>query len=502
MFTVKLSPPQKMSSLEPVCLEVRDPSLSRIIHKSTTQGAQDVLLELDGNKYDNKLEYRFTPANFNDTVSASVNFYPIAPGGIAAALNLLDPSANDNFDIDVLIGAAPTEISYFMRNILSRAYHKVLLKPDKQVLKNYSNFLEMIGSELIDKHDEIRYVHQLLWVLTSYINRCMSRGVHIEKLNESTVDRLITNYCRSFGMESTEADIQPGLLVAKGHLMSLSNREIASKVYLKAREIGLPFLESFLRVDALTTYFSDVTAGYDPAIIEKTSIYKNDKKINMCFSVDPKYFRMYAPLWASVSAFYPDIIFNYVLVTESENEFDQLSSEYENLVTNCDSLVGLNKGSNVRLFWMENSKSYGRTLFACARFYLAKKILMESNGDVFVCDIDQFVIGDLSKFLKNVSMKPADVQLAIVENYFALLPGRSHLAGYIYMKNSKASESFISDVTDYIAEGMGVDYSWMLDQNAVRYAAERTPISHLDMRSQRVFGHYGAHKNALRVRLP
>lgn len=210
---------------------------------------------------------------------------------------------------------------------------------------------------------------------------------------------------------------------------------------------------------------------------------------------------MYAPLWAATSSFYKDIVFNYLIVTETEEEYLELAKQYRTLLSSSDSLADVSPRSNVRLFWFKNSESLGRTLFACARFYLAKKILDDYPGEVFVCDIDQFVIGDLSKFLTEKSRLDHDIQLAVVENYFALLPGRSHLAGYIYLKNTDASRKFSNDVTDYIANGLGVEYSWMLDQNAVRYASERTEVAHLDMRSQRVFGHYGTHKDALRARI-
>lgn len=501
MFTTRITPP-KFVDTDFQTLDIYDPLTDTIVYTCDFQGGKDIIVELNGNKYDNKLKYSFTSIDIANDKEVKTELLPISPGGIGAALKLLDPSSGGNFQIEVLEGASAEEITYFMRNILMRGYQKLLLRPDNQLLGVYSQFLSAFKPQLRSYNNEIEYVHQILSVLVAYLKRCESRGTSVEILDEKVIDRLIANYCRSAMIAVEKWSTFPGLLVAKGHLVNLSSRKVAADCYAKALELGASYLNTFLRVDALTTFFSEVPAGYSPPIVTRNpNRDTNDTRINLCFSVDPKYFRMYAPLWAATSAFYNDIVFNYLIVTETREEFEKLASEYETILNSCDSLVGVNKRRNVNLYWLENDKSYGRTLFACARFYLAKKVLAESAGGVFVCDIDQFVIGDLSKFLRETAKSKSNIQLALVENYFALLPGRSHLAGYIHLRNSREAQMFIDDVTDYIAEGLGVNFSWMLDQNAVRYASERTTVSHLDMRSVRVFGHYGAHKDALRSRI-
>lgn len=502
MFTVSILAPKHIVSNTSSTLEIYDQATKLLVHTEQLHGSEQISISLNGNKYDNRLKYRFVTAEDETGNNAQEPYKPIAPGGIAKALKDLQPDSNGKFNLSVLDGVSPSEVTYLMRNVLMNGYHKILLADDQKMVERYERFLKSFDRNLVRTNSEIQYVHQILSVLIYYINRCNSRKTPLSELDENTVDRIIANYCRSNGLEPESWNLYPGLLVAKGHLINRTNRIVASNCYEDALQIGAEYLNTFLRIDALTTFFSDVPTGFEPNIISHQSNSPDDSnRTNICFSVDPKYFRMYAPLWAATSSFYKDIVFNYLIVTETEEEYLELAEQYRTLLSSSDSLADVSPRSNVRLFWFKNSESLGRTLFACARFYLAKKILDDYPGEVFVCDIDQFVIGDLSKFLTEKSRLDHDIQLAVVENYFALLPGRSHLAGYIYLKNTDASRKFSNDVTDYIANGLGVEYSWMLDQNAVRYASERTEVAHLDMRSQRVFGHYGTHKDALRARI-
>lgn len=502
MFKVTVLAPKKLEPFTSGVLEIYDRSTKTLIHSEKLDGRNEISLSLEGNKYDNKLSYRFISIDLATKKSIKGPYQPLAPGGIAAALKQLEPNSSGEFEIAVLDGTSSSENTYLMRNILMKGYRRILLQTNQTVLDSYDLFLTSFPQALLKSNKEIQYVHQILSVLVSYVKRCNSRNSPVSKLDENTAERILRNYCRSNNLDPESWNLYPGLLVAKGHLINRTSRSSAANCYSDAIQLGSEYLNTFLRVDAITTYFGDVPAGIEPPIVshDSNSLAK-DNRTNVCFSVDSRYFRMYAPLWAATSSFYKDLVFNYLIVTESEDEFLELAEQYRTLIASSDALAGVSLRSNVRLFWLKNTDSLGRTLFACARFYLSKKILDDYMGDVFVCDIDQFVIGDLSKFLTEKRHSQHDIHLAVVENYFALLPGRSHLAGYIYLKNSDASRKFSSRITDYIAAGLGVEYSWMLDQNAVRYASEYAEIAQLDMRSQRVFGHYGTHKASLRSRI-
>ena len=86
----------------------------------------------------------------------------------------------------------------------------------------------------------------------------------------------------------------------------------------------------------------------------------------------------------------------------------------------------------------------------------------------------------------------------MVSNYYKFLPGRSHLAGNIYIRNDEQGKKFADLLTNYVGIGMEEKHSWMLDQNATRYASETVPVEDIKVYGRRVLKQYPDFKIALR----
>lgn len=497
-----MTPNKSTKVTETSRLEIFERGSDTILYSTGKESDGSFEVNIEGHKYDNQLRYRFTSISPQGEVLRMGDPLPLYKGGIAKALTELDPSVGPGPNFSILDGISESEAEYLTRNILSTGYRNILLNPDLAKLKTYDDFLTNFPLRYLTDHWSVSYVHELLWMLISYVKRCIGRGAMLEVIEMDVIDRIAGNYARTFGLDPIGIKDAPGILVAKGHIRSLGNREEASKLYELARRNGGVNIESFLRVDALATYFSDAPYSNRPELVAPVeSPAATSGPVNLCFSADREYFKMFAPYWAVTSTFYSEYIFNYLVITETKKEFDSISAKYEAQLIELGDFIGKPYSGNVKLHWMSNAQGYGRTLYACGRFMLAEHLLSKASGDVFICDIDQIVIGDLSKFLETIAKTKSSIKLPIVENYYALLPGRSHLAGYIYLHNSNDSSTFIAHVVNYILVGLGKSYSWMLDQNAIRYASEIVSVAHLDVRGNKAFGHFPSHKNSLKLRL-
>src|SRR5699024_3649680 len=67
----------------------------------------------------------------------------------------------------------------------------------------------------------------------------------------------------------------------------------------------------------------------------------------------------------------------------------------------------------------------------------------------------------------------------------ALSPWRRSLDGNVALQGSVAHEQVLPDLLQYLAHGLVMDNSWMLDQNALSYTAELHPEVYTPLDSYR-----------------
>lgn len=111
------------------------------------------------------------------------------------------------------------------------------------------------------------------------------------------------------------------------------------------------------------------------------------------------------------------------------------------------------------------------TYYACSRYIHAEQLMSHFNKDIYIMDIDLFVINELKNYVNSISKY--DIALAFSRGLISFTPWRRILAGNLYLKNNDNSKEFLNYAKSYILSHISEPNSWTLDQNALSYAYEK-----------------------------
>ncbi|WP_367109628.1 hypothetical protein [uncultured Psychrobacter sp.] len=406
-------------------------------------------------------------------------------------------SVKDKENVKLLIGMKDGEIGYFTRNLLSKYYYYFLESPNEDKIKRIRLYLKSFSNSIINSDNRVAHVYAQITLLTDYVEKKTNED------NETTDNfsdiQWLNKKIEEYGFNYSIVGLLTGSLVAKGHISSLYDRLQTYEYYQQALKEGEGFIENFLPVDALSTYYPSVDKEntsfeiIDYDIREKSPV----STINICFSTDIKYFQMFAASWAQSSFHFNQLTLSFGIVTNNEEEYKFCLFAYESLLKSMASLMNTDIPNNYKFFWIK-SKIINTTVYACARFYLAQYLLKNHDEDVFISDIDQILVGNFEDYLKKVKKTDYSVLQPLMRGYFSLLPGRSHLAGNIYLRNDSYGIEYCTLMTDYVGLGFEENNSWILDQNATRYAAEKVIVEDLNKYGNRAVRQFPELKTTLR----
>ncbi len=206
-----------------------------------------------------------------------------------------------------------------------------------------------------------------------------------------------------------------------------------------------------------------------------------DGRTTVLYSADPVFIRKYAPRLLFYAGLFPEFRYHLHLV----GDFDECLATAQLLDGLSDHISDVRGMSRpVRLGyswstvpeWIPNSVSY----FASARFLIAKELLAHSQAPVWIQDVDLFPTADITRH--QAAFDSVDVAIVVSRFLGGLFPWKRYLAGNVHLRPTAATERFLGAVEDYLDAWLGSPQSWMVDQNALAYAAERVPeASMLDM---------------------
>ena len=464
----------------------------------------EVIVEDSYNKSDLKYKYQIIDKNgkWKDFFS---KYYYIFKTNPKELLKNFKFEKKDIEKIGDLKDFTDNEINYFFKNLLLKFYNFSLREPSHEKVLKVSYFLESIPYDLICSRNVISHCYMQMKIM-NYIAK-----VDLEKkiLSAGKEDIIgLINYIESnFLVSSCEESLglKTGYLVAIGNIYSIFDRNESYEKYQEALSLGSGYIENFLTIDPLSTYYKSINEDNKSYEI----IDKNDKEsiigdgkgfVNVCFSTDIKYFKMFAINWAQANLNYKRIIFNFGVVTNSEEEYLHCINCYNSILSSISNLLEMDEPKNYRFFRIKSSIT-NKTLYACARFYLAYHLIEKYDGDIFISDIDQLVIDDLETYLLNAPIGDFNVYQPMMRGLYKLLPGRSHLAGNIYIRNNIEGQRYCKILTNYVGMGLQEDFSWILDQNATRYASEYFEIGDIFVFGERPLKQYPNLKRTLRKQI-
>lgn len=265
-----------------------------------------------------------------------------------------------------------------------------------------------------------------------------------------------------------------------GQLQSLYSRDHAARTFTAVREhpqVGL--LQDFYRDTGALTYYSEETVKQrrrDVPPLEAMRTWESgalrQNAYAMAVSVDPSFFRIYAPTILHNAQQLPSVDFVIVLCATAQ-EADNLHQDASSYLAGLTALNRQDAPSNVRIMAVSTPNWVGneRTFYACARF-LAVPGLLEDYESVYAMDADLFMVRDPRPFLTNTTTA---LSVPRTEGPFGVSPWRRYMAGSAVANRDYLVSPARNRLEDYLSVGLAEQASWMLDQNALAYAAEGTP---------------------------
>ncbi|MGV0362964.1 hypothetical protein ACUY2X_12905 [Corynebacterium minutissimum] len=440
---------------------------------------------LPGKKFNNTLQYRYRVRNENGEWEVATPYLPVCTTTISQAMGKLSDFSSSAPPLHLLDEASPSELKYLTRNLLAKFYNYILNPPTENKVEHCRQYLRTFPSSLLKKHFEIAYFHALSYVVSratsDYITH--QRDFRPEELAQGIFDEYKNEY-----PHATNAGSKAGLHVGAGHLWSIGHRNNAYSHYQAALDYGTEALDLFLLVDGITTYFESVPKTSAPEILSIDGHRRPTEHRTVCIAADERYWRAYATQWAHYSELFRGISFEFCVVCQSKHSAESFAANFGELKRAIAVSMGKPHEANVHISAVLNDQD-DKTYYACARFFVAQDLLLQTESDVLCLDIDQYVLGDLEEFFAETESGINSVGLQLAKGLYKYLPGRSHLAGYVYFKNSESSERFLDDVVSYVNYGLTKPRSWMLDQNALRFAAEKSKYSLLNVDRSGTFSH-------------
>lgn len=302
-------------------------------------------------------------------------------------LKSIDFINNKKFNISCLNFATNTELAYCLKHMMKNIYAYLFKNPNKENIIRTQKYLELFSEDLIVFEEITSHFHSQLSILVSFIKyrEESSINIHTIKTDLLALDKIIS--CYKF-ISIKRNSVLSGILVAKGNILSIHNRNLAYESYQEAMKLvnGKSYMTSFLSIDAITTYYDQVPEeNYTYEIVEDEENRFN-KNMNVCFSSDCHYFNMFAPIWAQATFYFKELNFNFGIVAETEKEYQEIITQYKNLRDSFSRFLNIPYSYNNRFFWI-NSEVINKTVYACARFYLSCFLLKNYPSDVYIYQI-------------------------------------------------------------------------------------------------------------------
>ena len=385
-------------------------------------------------------------------------------------LKMLHYRNSNSIKQEVFLEADEKSILYCMRHILLDSY-KLLGVLSKDNILTLKEYLLKFSERVLEESSTLSYYHSLMSCLTYYLEYTLNNTINNTSEALSVLEQSWSQY--PYKNNKNNKGLKAGYLVTKANILSAYDRSMAFETYQKILNQYNDIVKGFLSIEAITTYFLLTDSDRDSFQIKTlTDGEVTEKNINICFSADNKYFKMYALNWLQSSQFFRNVNYNYGLVVDNEDEYNELVKYYKDLQVSYSKFTGIDVVHNTRFFKIEPN-ILNKTAYACARFKLALYLLENYKSDVYITDIDQYITGDFEGYLLKIfNSKNYDIYLPEMKGVYHYLPGRRYLAGNIYIKNNEVGIKYAKTLVSYTSKGLGLEHSWMLDQSATRYASE------------------------------
>lgn len=273
--------------------------------------------------------------------------------------------------------------------------------------------------------------------------------------------------------------------VTLGKIHSLDDRDAANREFTRARALDTERVIRHFYVDmGAMTYFSDRSLPAGDAKVDISAIHESFRpyatveskaKTSLVISVDARFFRIYTPLLYFYAQQLPEIDMS-IIICGDRGLAKELITDGRRYMNALKALNHSGRMSHVHHYVVPVPQfvAEARTFYASARFFAATPLL-ERYENLYLMDADLTFDAHPRTFLDTVASLPFAAPRTGGEA--ALSPWRRYMAGNIPLGRIILETSILDDVQRYLTAGLRSRSSWMLDQNALAYAIERSPDS-------------------------
>lgn len=368
----------------------------------------------------------------------------------------------------------PPQFAGVMQALFYAMSDAVMRHPGRDMIGRYVKFTKAWRGTLAS--DEARYY---LGSLDAY-QRAVTAGFRDLSWDTPDVARTVARQLKAStpGPRTVEGLAWRVLL---GQVQSIYSRTDAAETFSTVRSHARAGLvNAFYRDTGALTYYSETEVSKRrralPALGEMTTQTIGAAPTSaqaILISVDPNFFRIYAPMILHNAQQVPalDVV---IVLCAPPGEAVQLR---EDARTYLDGLSALNRQAapqNVRTIVVSTPDWVGneRTFYACARF-LALPSLLTEYSSIYATDADMFMTKDPRPFMKKVAALAFGVTRT--EGPLGVSPWRRYMAGSVAVNRDYLDSPIRARLADYLSVGLQEPESWMLDQNALAYAVEAVP---------------------------
>lgn len=428
-------------------------------------------------------------------------YFPM-PNSVVEPLQNLNLSGAKRFSSSEFRSAAemdPQGFKYALRKI----FGSIAVAPNERRLKPWKDYFDSVSSGAT--YDGVLFVRTTLELLSLTLKSGVNENFHQDAI-EAALAAIGTRRDRY----ANEPE-QIAYSLVEGKLLSFIDRSAASKSFEYATKMDSEGIIDDFYVDiGAHTYFAPADNWSSPLVheisrsIEPLQYDESRNSLAITISVDAHFFRIYASQLYLFAQQLPDIDFVFLLCGDRA-EVELALDDGENYLRHLTRLNRSGEPDNIQYFRVPVPSSVGqsKTFFACARFFVAEPLLQRYDR-VYLMDADLTILDDPKPYFDRI--KGIVFGTATNIDLSCLSPWRRNLAGNVILSKDEALTWIIPDLLEYIAYGLTLEQSWMLDQNALAFAAERhsalytslnkfsRPFDQLGFRSsweKRHFDHYG-----------
>lgn len=376
------------------------------------------------------------------------------------------------------------------------AFNQVVKHIENSNLKNIDNLYQYFN--IVDNmKDEVPEFWKNLNVYLKYLIR-LKRKVLELKLSQATyidyqIDNDINKKFEHFLNEEIsylkKEELKFADFLAGKYYSFLGMRTEAASLFENFLTFESRRLHDFDISKGTTTYF-DMEKKTGQQLIENpimlSSKSKSTNKTTIVMSLDSEFFRKFSlKIFSNIIALkryqvHLHIIGEYNMVIDTINQAKKLFENMKRFYNTNSNILNPTYSTET----CPDFVIHKPTFYACSRFLHAEFFLDKFETNLLILDADYTIFDDFKAFLNKINK--LDVGMSIRTTISSMSPWTRNMAGSVFIKNNDNGRKYIKYVYDYINEGLILENSWILDQNALCYGMEKVLKENKDVNIQNI----------------